>query len=161
MYLKESPGHCAWTLRKVGRIRPQDRYVVVRPCEKAGDEKPLSYLCFGSAEQVRNLCGLLHFGSDAPFGQIDAAWGSHCALFVSYPAGMAPGAPKETAFLGPTAPDGNLWFPPDLMALGVPARLAERMAENVDRSFAGRRAESTYPEARDKEVQKALKGRHG
>jgi len=156
LYLKESPACAAWTLKKMGKVASLHRHLVMQACEKAAVARPLSYLCFGSAEQVRDLCGLLHFDADAPFGQIDAPWGSHCATFVAYPAGLTGGAPKHTAFLGPTAPDGNPWFPRDMMALSMPAKIACRMAADVDRSFVVKCAETTFPKKRDAEVMKAL-----
>lgn len=157
MFLKESPLCADWTLKKMGCVSFSGKYLVMQRADKAGDITALSYLCIGQAEAVRNLCGLLHFGSDSPFGQIDAAWGSFCASFVAYPSGMAKGAPKDTAFVGPTAPDGNPWFPPDMMAIGIPAKIALRMAGDVERSFAAKCIETTYPEKRDAEVTKALK----
>jgi hypothetical protein len=70
---------------------------------------------------------------------------------------MAKGAPKDTAFIGPTAPDGNSWFPADMMAIGIPAKVAYRMANDVERSFVVKCVETTYPKKRDSEVAKALK----
>lgn len=157
MFLKESPLCADWTLKKMGKVSFSGKYLVMQRCDKAGDVTALSYLCIGKAEQVRNLCGLLHFGSDSPFGQIDAAWGSFCATFVAYPSGMAKGAPKDTAFIGPTAPDGNPWFPADMMAIGIPAKVAARMAGDVERSFVAKCVETTYPEKRDAEVTRALR----
>ena len=157
MYLKESPGCAAWTLKKMGKVTFPNKYLIMQACEKAGDTVPLSYLCFGDAEQIRNLCGLVHFGSDSPFGQIDAPWGSFCATFIAYPAGLAKGAPKDTAFIGPAAPDGNAWFPPEMMAIGMPAKIAARMADDVEQSFVVKCPETTYPAKRDGEVARALK----
>ncbi len=157
LFLKESPVCAAWTLKKIGKISFSGKYLVMQRADKAGDVTPLSYLCIGKAEEIRDLCGLLHFGSDSPFGQIDAAWGSFCAAFVAYPSGMAKGAPKDTAFIGPTAPDGNPWFPPEMMAIGIPAKVAARMASDVEKSFVVKCAETTYPAKRDAEVARVLR----
>jgi hypothetical protein len=159
MFLKESPQCAGRTLKAIGKTRFPGAHLVVQATEKAVDIEALSYLCFGSAEQVRNLCGLLHFGSNSPFGQIDAAWGSFCASFIAFPSGLAEGAPKNTAFLGPTAPDGNPWFPMDLMAIAIPAAVALRMAGHVDSSFVTHCAETTYPVARDQVVAAAVQKR--
>jgi hypothetical protein len=159
MFLKQSPQCAAQTLKAIGKTRFPGAHLVVQATEKAADMQALSYLCFGGAEQVRNLCGLLHFGSNSPFGQIDAAWGSFCASFIAFPSGMAEGAPKESAFLGPTAPDGNPWFPMDLMAIAFPARVALRMAGQVDESFVAHCVETSYPEKRDPIVAAALQTR--
>jgi hypothetical protein len=157
MYIKETAGSAAWTLKRMGHVKFPGKYLIMQTCETAGDVTPLSYLCIGNAEQIRNLCGLVHFGSESPFGQIDAAWGSFCATFISYPAGMAKGAPKDTAFLGPMGPDGNTLLRPDMMALGLPAKMAARMAEDVEKSFAARSPATTWPAKRDADVTKALK----
>ncbi len=157
LFLKESPLCAAWTLKKMGKISFSGKYLVMQRCDKAGDVHALSYLCIGRAEQIRDLCGLLHFGSDSPFGQIDAAWGSFCGAFVAYPSGIAKGAPKDTAFIGPTAPDGNPWFPPEMMAIGIPAKVAVRMAGDVEKSFVVKCVTTTYPAKRDAEVTRALK----
>jgi hypothetical protein len=157
MYVKETAGSAAWTLKKIGKVHFPAKYLIMQTCEKADDVTPLSYLCIGNAEQIRNLCGLIHFGSDSPFGQIDAAWGSFCATFIAYPAGMAKGAPKDTAFIGPMGPDGNTLLLPDMMSLGIPAKIATRMARDVEHSFAVKCPETTWPAKRDGDVTKALK----
>jgi hypothetical protein len=156
MYLKESPACAAWTLKSMGKVTFPHKYLIIQACEKAGDATPLSYLCFGNAEQVRNLCGLVHFGADSPFGQIEAPWGSFCAVFISYPAGMAKGAPKDKVFIGPNAPDGNPLIPADMMAIAIPEKIARRMADDVERSFVVKCPETTYPAEYDREVLKAL-----
>lgn len=158
-YLKGTADVCDQTIDSIGKITPPGKHVVVGTCASAGDVRPLSYLCFGTAEQVRNLCGLVHFSAGGAFGRIDAPWGSGCSLFITYPAGMAEGAPKDTAFIGPTAADGNPWFPGDLMVLALPAAVAERMAADVDRSFIGKCPELAYPTERDPAVADALKKR--
>lgn len=158
-YMKATPEVCKETVKSIGKITPPGEHIVVSNCEAAGDLRPLSYLCFGSAEEIRNLCGLAHFGSGSAFGQIDAPWGSNCSLFITYPAGMAAGAPKDKAFLGPTAIDGNPWFPADLMSLGIPAAIAERMAGEVDSSFVTMRPEMAYPAERDAQIAEAMNRR--
>lgn len=156
MYLKESPACAAWTLTEMGKVSFPKKYLVLQACDKAGDVVPLSYLCFGKAEQIRNLCGLVHFSADSPFGQIEAPWGSFCAVFIAYPAGMAKGAPKDRVFIGPTAADGNPLLPPEMMAIGIPAKVASRMADDAERSFVVMCPESTYPQEYDQEVVAAI-----
>jgi hypothetical protein len=67
---------------------------------------------------------------------------------ITYPAGMAAEAPKDSAFIGPVDPTGNIWFPPDLMVMGIPLVLAQQMAADADVSFIGRRGRIAYPEHR-------------
>jgi hypothetical protein len=160
MYVKETAAGAAWTLKRMGKVHFPAKYLIMQACDKAGDVTPLSYLCIGNAEQIRNLCGLIHFGSDTPFGQIDAAWGSFCATFIAYPAGMAAGAPKDTAFIGPMGPDSNTLLLPDMMSLGIPAKMATRMAEDVEKSFAAMCPEITWPAKRDADVTHALKQKY-
>lgn len=157
MFLKESPECAGRTIQKMGKITFPGKFLIIQACEKQADAEPLAYVCFGKAEEIRNLCGLIHFGSDEPFGKIDAAWGSGCETFIAYPAGMVSGAPKDTAFIGPNAPDGNSIFPRDMMVVGIPAKMADRMAGNVESSFVVKCADSTYPAGRDAEVSHALK----
>ena len=44
-----------------------------------------SILCFGTAEQIRNLGGLIHFSEPRAFTPIMDPWGSGCAIFVPSP----------------------------------------------------------------------------
>jgi hypothetical protein len=151
MFLKASDAVSDRTIENLGRITPPGKYIVMAPCADADDKahEIKSVLCFGNAEQIRNLCGLIHFSSTDPFGSIIAPWGPHCAVFVAYPAGMAEKAPKNTAFLGPTEPDGNDWFPEDLLSLSMPIDMARRICEDYANSFAVKKPEVTY--AKDKE----------
>ena len=149
-YLKDTPATCQANLDRLGRITPPGRYLVMGPCPDAGDSiSALSVLCFGEAEPIRNLCGLAHFGRQDPFSPVIAAWGAHCATFVTYPAGLAEGAPKNTAYISPMASYGNDWFPHDLMALGIPIGMAEKMCKDYGDSFMVKRPEKTYPEKRE------------
>jgi hypothetical protein len=149
-YLKDTPETCQATLDRLGRITPPGKYLVMSAFPQADNGlQPLSVICFGGAEQIRNLCGLVHFGRQDPFGPVVAAWGAHCATFVTYPAGLAEGAPKDTAFIGPMASYGNDWFPPDLMALGIPIDMAKKMCRDYERSFMVKCADRSYPEKRE------------
>jgi hypothetical protein len=149
-YLKATPESCQASLDRLGRIDPPGKYLVMSAIPGADYGLwPLSVLCFGGAEQIRNLCGLLHFSRQDPFSPVIAAWGAHCATFVTYPAGLAEGVPGDTAFVGPTATYGNDWFPSDLMAIGIPMGMAEKMCEDYGRSFMVRRPDKTYPVKRE------------
>lgn len=151
-YLKASDAVSDKTIENLGKITPPGKYVVMQACADADDvaHDILSVLCFGTAEQIRNLCGLIHFSDPNPFGSIIAPWGPHCAVFVAYPSGMAENAPKDTAFIGPTEPDGNDWFPPDLLALSMPIEMARRISVDYESSFAAKKPEMTFPESREK-----------
>jgi hypothetical protein len=151
MFLKSSPEVCRKSLQNIGRITPPADYIVMsKASDIVGSPDVKSVVCFGSAEQVRNLCALIHFNETRIFDPIMAPWGSHCSLFVAYPAGMAENAPEDTAFIGPNAPDGNTWFPEDIMALSMPIGMAARVCEGYHQSFAVKAPEMTYPQQREK-----------
>jgi hypothetical protein len=151
-YLKSTPESCNASLTDLGQVTPPGKYIVMQACaDMDGDISSIrSILCFGDAEQIRNLCGLVHFGEEKAFSPIIAPWGSHCASFVTYPAGMAENAPKDTAFLGPMMSYGNDWFPRDMMSLGIPAHIAARMCRDYERSFAALKPEVTYASFKEK-----------
>jgi hypothetical protein len=67
---------------------------------------------------------------------------------ITFPAGMAENAPKDSPFIGPTDPTGNPWLPPELMIMGIPIALALQMAADLDKSFICERSRIAYPEKR-------------
>jgi len=149
-YLKAGPDVVRASNDAVGTITPLGAYTVVRPCaDLDGDPGVRSFLCFGTGEQIRNLCGLIHFRSVDPFYPVLAAWGPTCASWITYPTGMAEKAPSDSAYLGPMDPTGNEWFPKDLMSISIPVKLAKGMTEDLDSSFIIRRPHVAYPEARE------------
>ncbi|MDD1675133.1 MAG: DUF169 domain-containing protein [Methanomicrobiales archaeon] len=147
-YLKSSPETVEACFATVGKITPPGKYLIVQACEDVPDPDPgVRAICvFGNAEQIRNIAALVHFDRDNPFSPVIVPWGPSCATFISYPAGMTEGAPKDTAFMGPQDPTQNRSLPPDTMALGIPASVMIRMAENLDRSFVMRRAKIAFPD---------------
>jgi len=150
-YLKASPELVEGFLESIGEIKQLGKYMVIQRCkdiEEGTDVK--SILCFGSGEQIRNLSSLIHFRSKNPFNAINMPFGPACSTFITYPAGMAEKAPKETAFVGPVDPTGNRWFPPEYMAIGIPLKIAEGMHEDLNNSFAVKRPEVASPQTRDK-----------
>jgi len=154
MCIKKDSAACLATLKDMGEYKPLGKYVVMQALddisEGEGPKDMRSILCFGKAEQIRNLGGLIHFSESKAFAPIVAPWGSGCSTFVTFPAGVASGCPKDTAFLSPFVPEGNKWFPADMLALGIPIAVARRMAEDYELSFAARKPEITYP--KEKEV---------
>ena len=149
-YLKASPQLVEGFLESIGKIKTPGRYIVIEKSEEIEEDIDVrSFLCFGNGEQIRNLSSLIHFGTKNPFNAINVPFGPSCATFVTYPAGMAGKAPKETAFLGPVDPTGNVWFPPEYMAIGIPLEVAKRMHEDLLKSFATKRPEVANPNIRD------------
>ena len=71
-------------------------------------------------------------------------------MMITFPAGMAENAPKDSAYIGPTDPTGTPWLPPELMIMGIPITLAQQMAADLNESFIGMRGRIAYPETRMK-----------
>jgi hypothetical protein len=145
---KASPELVERSFAAEGTLTPPGKYLVIQSCDSLPEKDPgiRSICCFGTAEQIRNLAALVHFDRDDPFTAVVVPWGPSCSTYVSYPAGMASKAPKNTAFLGPQDPTQNYAFPPDMMALGIPAGMAERMVRNLDSSFIIRRPKVAFPD---------------
>ncbi|HMK47042.1 MAG TPA: DUF169 domain-containing protein [Methanocella sp.] len=149
-FLKASPEVVRKSKEAVGTITPPGPYTVIRPCaDLDGDLVVRSVLCFGTSEQIRNLCALIHFRNTDPFSPVLAAWGPTCASWITYPSQMAEKAPADSAYLGSTDPTGNRWFPENLLGLGIPTKIAIAMCEDLDSSFIIRRPHVAYPEVRE------------
>lgn len=146
-YLKSSPEMVDRCSVASGEITPPGKHLIVSACEAVPDANPgvRSLCCFGSAEQIRNMAALVHFDRDDPFSPVIVPWGSACSTYITYPAGMAEHAPKNTAFMGPQDPTQNHSLPPGMMALGIPAEIAVRMVQNLDHSFVIRRSQVAFP----------------
>jgi hypothetical protein len=149
-FLRATPELFEENRKRIGKITPLGRYVIIRPCADITDGDPgvVSLLCFGTAEQIRNLVSLVHFQSQDPFGETLFPQGAACASFVSYAAGMVENGPRNAAFIGPSDPTGNAWFPRDHLSLAIPIMIARRMAEDLDESFITKRPFVAYPAQR-------------
>jgi hypothetical protein len=140
-YLKASPDLVEQCTLAAGPIHPPGKYLIVQACETLPDAGPgvRSLCCFGTGEQIRNMAALIHFSP------VIVPWGSSCSTFITFPAGLAENTPRDTAFMGPQDPTQNHSLPPDMMALGIPAGMAERMVKNLDASFITRRPQVAFP----------------
>lgn len=146
-HLKATPELFDETMKRAGLITPPDKYVVIGPCiGEITQGRIRSLILIAGSEQIRNLCGLAQFNSSDPFFKTAIPAGPTCATMITFPAGMAKNAPKDSAYVGPTDPTGNSWLPPDLMIMGIPATLAQHMAADLDESFIRRRSRIAYPE---------------
>jgi hypothetical protein len=145
MRIKKTSKLCRQTIADIGKITPGGKYIVMRslPDIEIGLEHLRSILCVGNSLQIRNLGAMVHYSEGGAFAPIMAPWGSGCATFITYPAGMASNAPKDTAFLSPMTPEANEWLPKDTLILGIPIDMAVRMAEGFETSFAAKRTESS------------------
>ncbi len=148
-HLKASPELFEESYKRAGKITPPGKYTVIGPCtDNISSETIRSLILFAGSEQIRNLCGLAQFNSSDPFFKTLIPWGPACATLITYPAGMAENALKDSAYVGPTDPTGNLWLPPDLMTICIPVKLAQQMAVDLEESFICKRSRIAYPEKR-------------
>lgn len=146
-HLKASPELFEESMKRAGKITPPDKYIVIGPCiDDIALEAVGSIILFAGGEQIRNLCELAQFSSSDPFLKTLIPGGPICATMLTFPAGMAENAPKDSAYVGPTDPTGNPWLPPDLMIMGIPAELAQQMAADLEESFICKRSKIAYPE---------------
>lgn len=149
-FLRATPALVEENRKLMGKIRPPGKHVIVRPCADLTKEDPgvRSILCFGTAEQIRNMVSLVHFSALDPFREVIVPQGAACASFVSYAAGMVEKAPADTVFVGPSDPTGNSWFPQNHLSLAIPIKMARRMANDLGDSFITKRPTVAYPEER-------------
>ena len=149
-FLRASPELVDENHKLMGKITPLGKFVIIQPCADLTSEDPgvRSILCFGSAEQIRNMVALVHFSARDPFREVLVPQGAACASFVSYAAGMVEKAPVDTVFVGPCDPTGNTWFPQDQLSLAIPIKMAKRMADDLEDSFVTKRPTVAYPEQR-------------
>jgi len=138
-HLKENENIACGTYRAVGKIKPLDRYVVMRCCDDLREDPGVKcIICFAGGQQIRDLCALAHFGSHDVFNLISVPWGPACATLVTYPAGMAGNASSSQIFIGPTDPSAMGWLPENCLAIGIPVEIARKMAGDAERSFVSR-----------------------
>ena len=138
-------------LNSVGKITPVGKYTIIRVCEDVSEEEALdvkAIICFGGAEQIRNLCMLAYFDVNTAFNAIQMPWGSSCSSFITHPAGLGENSPKNCVIMGPMDPTDNYFFPPNILSLGIPIDFARRMSSNLENSFIIKRANVAYPEER-------------
>ena len=135
-HLKENENIACETYKAVGEIKTLGRYVVMRRCDDFQEDPGVKCIaCFASGEQIRDLCALAHFGSHNVFNLISVPWGPACATLVTYPAGMAGNASLSQISIGPTDPSARGWLPENCLAMGIPAEIARKMANDIVRSF--------------------------
>ena len=145
-YLLAGPDVAERQLNSFGKITPLGKYTVVHKCEfmDNNDVDVKAILCFGHAEQIRNLCSLLYFRNTTG-STISIPWGPSCASFISYPAGLIETNSDKNVIVGPTDPTGNYWFPENYLSIGIPYDIASRMALDLDSSFIMKRPKVAYP----------------
>jgi hypothetical protein len=145
-FLKATPENVEQTLNAVGTIRPLGKYLVMQACAGLKEDPGVAaFLCFGNSEQIRNLCALIYFSRINPFSAVLTPWGPACATFITYPAGMAANTPRNSVFTGPMDPTVNSWFPSNVLALGIPAKIARQMSRDLNESFLIKRPHVAYP----------------
>jgi len=149
-YLKRSPQLVEESWRNMGRIEPLDRYTVIGPCDEVDESAGLAaVVCFGEAEQIRNICALNYFSTGRVFDAVLMPWGPACSTLITYPAGLAAGAPRDALFVGPVDPTVNRYFPPGFLAVSMSLETARRICDPIDESFLVKRLEVAYPDKRE------------
>jgi len=145
-YLISDPDLVENRLKLIGKITPLANVIIIQRSDQiSGQNSEIkAFLCFGEAEEIRNLCSLVYFHSEKSSG-IQIPWGPSCASFITYPTGMIELNKQNNAILGPTDPTGNFWFPQNFLSMGIPYKIAKQMAEDVDSSFIGQRPKVAYP----------------
>lgn len=145
-FLIATPDLAEKRMQSIGKITPLEKYIIIQRSDHidTGNSKIKLFLCFGKAEQIRNLCSLVYFGSQTAH-EIHIPWGPSCASFISYPAGMIENSPSNAVIVGPTDPTGNYWFPQDYLSVGIPFTTAKQMTENLASSFIRKRPKVAYP----------------
>lgn len=148
-HLKATPDLFDEQRKRAGKVTPPAKYIIIGPCsDDIALDKARSLILFAGCEQIRNLCGLAQFNSPDPFFKAIIPSGATCSMMITFPAGMAEKAPKDSAYVGPTDPTGNSWLPPELMIMGIPISLSQQMAADLDESFICKRSKIAYPEDR-------------
>jgi hypothetical protein len=151
-YLKATPELVDQCFAAIGKISPLGKYLVIRTCESVPPSVTgiRAISCFGNAEQIRNLAALVHFDRPEPFFPVLVPWGPACSTLVTYPSGMATEAPRESAFIGPQDPTVNHALPEGMLAIGLPIAIAQRIGENIPKSFISRRPEVAFPDHKER-----------
>jgi hypothetical protein len=148
-HLKATPELFEEQRKRAGKVTPPGKYIVIGPCtDDITPDKARLLILFAGSEQIRNLCGLAQFNSSDPFFKTVIPAGATCSAMITFPAGMAENAPKDSAYVGPTDPTGNSWLPPELMIMSIPITLAQQMVADLGESFICRRSRIAYPENR-------------
>ncbi len=152
-HLKASPELFEEQKERAGKITPPGKYIVISPCtgkytDEISPEAVRSLILFAGCEHIRNLSGLAQFNNSDPFFKTVIPAGATCSMMITFPAGMAENAPKDSAYVGPTDPTGNPWLPPELMIMGIPSGLAQQMTTDLEESFICKRSRIAYPENR-------------
>jgi len=149
-YLIATPELAKERLTSTGKITPLGKYIVIQKSDTIIEEsfKVTSILFFGNSESMRNISMLAYFSEKDAYNMIKMPMGPSCATFVTYPSQMAENGPDSSIILGPTDPTGNYWFPPNLLAMGIPIDIANRMCNDYEDSFLVKRPDVAYPKKR-------------
>ncbi len=148
-FLLATPDLAEKQLNIAKKIKSLGKYTVIQKAEaiRDGGIDVNTFLCFGIAEHIRNLCSLFYFRPEEST-IVTIPWGPSCASFVTYPAGLERNFNNNQIIVGPTDPTGNYWFPKNYMSIGIPLPIAQRMANDLDPSFISKRPKIAYPEKR-------------
>jgi len=144
-FLLANPDLAEKQLISVGKITPLEKNTVIQKADSYDGESVnvKAFLCFGYSEQIRNLCSLAYFQPENGF-IIKIPWDPSCASFITYPAGLI-NTYMNNVIIGPTDPTGNYWFPQNYLSMGIPIKIAERMAYDLEHSFIVKHPDVAFP----------------
>lgn len=120
-FLRATPELVQENQRRMGKITPPGRYVIIRACAELVNEDPgvRSILCFGTAERIRNMCSLVHFRSQDPFRSACSSRGI-LRIFRKLCCGNGGERSSGRRLRGSMRPNGKLMVPSGLSLVGDP-----------------------------------------
>lgn len=118
----------------VNPVKPDKKYVVVKPLEDFEEEAPESVLFFVNADQLSALSFLMHYDAPERLDRIIAPFSSSCMATITFPLKMARNN-EERAIIGNFDIAARTRMPADLLSFALPYRFLERMAAYLPESF--------------------------
>lgn len=119
----------------VNAVKPDKKYVVVKPLESfADDEEPESVLFFVNADQLSALVTLCHFDSPASMDRVLAPFASACMALVTMPLKMAR-KNEQKAVIGLFDVAARTRTPADLLSFALPWSFLKKLAGFLPESF--------------------------
>lgn len=131
----QNPALAKAFVENVNAVKPDKKYVVVKPLENFGDdEEPESVLFFANADQLSALVFLAHFDSPASTDRVIAPFASSCMALVTLPLKMARNG-EEKAVMGNFDIAARSRMPADLLSFGLSYQFLKKLAGFLPETF--------------------------
>src|SRR5271157_1863526 len=145
-----SPETAEDVIKQIGKINALPEYLTISPCEQLDGENvdAKAILCYGTAEQIRNLSALGHFRGQDIYHNVIMPFGSACTTLITFPAEMAEFGPRNAIFVGPVDPTINHVIDPNYLFIAIPFQKAVEMASDSGSSFLNRHTSVAFPKHR-------------